>query len=86
MKVVEYIKIGWDWILDIPQKIGETYSWISEAFSNWDMELYEFKDQAVYLGHKIGQFILLVIDKGKQLFNEMQNLVQHLLDGLKGWR
>lgn len=67
-----------DWFKD-------TYAWISEAFTNWDMELYSFWDQLKQIMRQLGTFYLIAMDKLRYIIKEIKAFIKELLSGFRGW-
>lgn len=89
-RIKYHSKIIWEFIKDVPfrswDKILETIEWLTEAFTNWDMQLYDFKDQLIDIFYKTAQFIHIIVDKIKYIVGELQELLRMFLSGLKGWQ
>jgi len=69
----------WDWVIN-------TWTWLTEAFQNWDMELVAFKEQLVVIIGQTGRGIRMMMEKVKYLLVELQKLIGEMMQGFKGWR
>lgn len=75
-QAIEFIKklpsIIMNWFL-------ETYEWVTEAFTNWDLELDNFREQVVQLGYQLVDFFYLIIYKGKEFIKELYSMIAEML-------
>jgi len=65
--------------------VTETYNWLSDAFTNWDMELEDFKEQLAFMARKTFEFIGIIMDKIRYCIGEIQKLIAEILKGFRGW-
>lgn len=87
-KIFEKVKIFFEHPIDNTiDGFWDSYKWLSEAFSDWDMQWEDIKEQSHYIFSKIIEFILIAIDKIRSIIEFVTKLISELLDALsKGWR
>lgn len=87
--MIHYIKKTIEFLRDLPSNIiswlGSTYEWLAEAFTNWDSELHNFKEELVKVIGQTGTALRIVIVKLKEILRDLGEIIKEFRQGFGGW-
>ncbi len=57
------------------------YEEISIILSDWDLQLYDFWDQVLYMGRQLVKIFYIIMDKIRYIIKEIRILIAEILRG-----